>query len=390
LLRLYALKIVTSGELEWRGEGMTKLIIAGLVFLACGLPLGTVRAESSKSCKVGVLLPLTGALAEYGAAFRNGWSLAENEDRSPKASVISVFEDTRYEGKAAISAFRAMMEGGPPAAAVCWGFAPTESVAPLAERMSLPLVAVGDSSSAKNRKFVVNFINPPSDFAQPVAEYLNDPGFKRVAVVKTEMLYLNTLLDALRSKLLEPGKISSVLEVSPGEKDFKTIIAKVREAGYDSLGVFLLGGQIQLFYRQLQQQQLHVRTFGTDFFAGAAEIRASGSAIEGAVFGDNLVSQQFRERYIREFGDDAQAATAARGFEIARLLLDILGTDSCSGGERLMGALRATGHRASVLGDLNFHDSAAAGQYIGAPTVLMRIKAGRLEAVSKAAEALFR
>jgi outer membrane PBP1 activator LpoA protein len=55
---------------------------------------------------VGLILPLSGELADYGAALRRGFELAE-EDAPERFKYLDLrYQDSQYDQKTALSAFR--------------------------------------------------------------------------------------------------------------------------------------------------------------------------------------------------------------------------------------------------------------------------------------------
>jgi ABC-type branched-subunit amino acid transport system substrate-binding protein len=93
----------------------------------------------------------------------------------------------------------------------------------------------------------------------------------------------------------------------------------------DCVGVLLITGQVQSFYRQMRDQKFLVPTFGGDFLGSETEIQASGPAIEGAVFPDTAVKPDFRTRYKERFGNDIQISFAANAYDVAVLIAENFG-----------------------------------------------------------------
>ena len=75
----------------------------------------------------------------------------------------------------------------------------------------------------------------------------------RIGVVIAEHPYIEELLQALERNLLSEQKIEVLGKLPPGEQDLRSLIQKIKNrTDIDVLGVFLFGGQISSFYRQLQ------------------------------------------------------------------------------------------------------------------------------------------
>jgi ABC-type branched-subunit amino acid transport system substrate-binding protein len=66
------------------------------------------NAEDTKShdFTIGVSIPLTGDLAEYGSAVRNGIEFAKSRFHGEFEHIHLIFEDNRYDGKTSLTIFQ--------------------------------------------------------------------------------------------------------------------------------------------------------------------------------------------------------------------------------------------------------------------------------------------
>lgn len=109
-----------------------------------------------------------------------------------------------------------------------------------------------------------------------------------------------------------PVKIEVIEAADPQQQDFSAFIPRLKAGNYDLLGIFLLGGKISLFYRQMAEQGFRIATVGTDFFESRQEIAAARGNMEGAVFANIAVSDRFNADYVARFGNDSQIAYAGQ------------------------------------------------------------------------------
>ncbi|RIL07083.1 MAG: hypothetical protein DCC75_10295, partial [Proteobacteria bacterium] len=145
-------------------------------------------------------------------------------------------------------------------------------------------------------------------FIDTLNRYLRTKGYKRLAVIKTEDPFLNSLTDALRNTLTGSENMQVLVSFSPGDSDFKSAIARLRGGAFDAVGLYLFPGQVSSFYRQLAAVNLKIPTFGSDIFDSRTEIANAGPAMQGAVFPNVEVPEEFRTRYREMFGNDLQLA----------------------------------------------------------------------------------
>src|SRR5882724_2600501 len=90
-----------------------------------------------EECRVAVLLPLTGPVAEYGAATQNALKLLGETDPVPGLSYQ--YGDNKFEAAPAVSAYRQL---GAFDLLYNWGEPTTGSIAPLTDQDKRPLLAM--------------------------------------------------------------------------------------------------------------------------------------------------------------------------------------------------------------------------------------------------------
>ncbi|MBL7663296.1 ABC transporter substrate-binding protein [bacterium] len=348
---------------------MTKRFIFTFVFLIAfsfNLPL---FAET----KVGVIVPLSGALAEYGVAIRNGIQMAQKDNPELFASCNFLYEDSKYDPKTAISAFNKLVSSDKINIAYNFGGPTSAAIAPVASKTKTPsLLWTTDPSAVARYEYVIRFTNDAIEFTKSLANYLNSNNQKRLGVVITENQYLNSILNGLKTSLV-PGQTLEVIDtVQPSDTDFRSIVTKLQKNSYDSIGVFMLSGQIGQFYRQLQQQNKLTATFGTDFFESSTEIKSAEGGMNGAVYTNNTVPSSFAQKYKSLYGNDLQLTYAGNGYDFATLACRTLAKQQSA--EGIMSILEAAENRSGVLGNYNFIKTAAGDKFFRFPVAVKKIE----------------
>ena len=276
--------------------------------------------------KVGMIVPLSGNLSAYGTATRNGFQLAVSEAPPHTYDQIEViYEDSRYDGTTTVSAFKDLTENKRVDLLYVWGNAPSEVVAPLAQRASIPVFAVStDPQVNAGRPWVVSYQASMAEFGARLASYLNAQGYSSVAIIKTSLAYYLSMAEATERNLASSVKVGVDEEVSPTDHDFRSLVARMRTSKSAAIGVFLMPGQISEFLKQAQQGGLSARVFGTEDLATRAEIDKVPALLEGAVFPGNHVSDTFLVNYVSRYHDDSHIAHAAYSYEFAKYLPSLL------------------------------------------------------------------
>jgi len=133
----------------------------------------TDASADDRSFLVGVNLPLTGEVAEFGVAVKNGIQLAVKEYPSEFGGIKFIFEDNRYDSKTSVTAFNKLKDLNKVDLVFVWGDTPSLAIAPVAEKRKTPLVAVlTDHTAVRKFDFVIRFINSYDQYASALVEYL--------------------------------------------------------------------------------------------------------------------------------------------------------------------------------------------------------------------------
>lgn len=296
-----------------------------LLMVTCSQPCAADVPQRSK-LKIGMVVPLSGELSEYGTATRNGFELAVSEAAPHAYDQIEIlYEDSRYDGITTVSAFKDLVENKRVDLLYVWGNAPSEVIAPLAQRASVPVFAVStDPQINDGRPWVVRYQASMADFGARLASYLNSQGDSSGAIIKTSLTYYLSMAEATERNLASSVKLGANEEVSPTDHDFRTLVTRMRNSKPATIGVFLMPGQISDFLKQAQQGGLSAKVFGTEDLATKAEIEKVPALLEGAVFPGNHVSDKFLESYVSKYNDDSHIAHAAYSYEFGKYLPALL------------------------------------------------------------------
>lgn len=295
-------------------------------FISFVVLIGSALAEDVNTFKVGVILPLTGALAEYGMAAKNGIELAVKENPEIFSRVKFVYEDSQYDNYKAISSYQKLKNIDGVSVAYVWGYGPNQALVPIVERDKFPLIAVSaERSVSLDKKYTLRSCYHIEMIADSLLEYLRVNKIKHIGIVKTELAYMNGLISSMKKKFKSDESIEIVDTYQPGDTDFKPTLAKLRSKKFDALGVFLIGGQISQFYKKSKQLGMNLNTFGTDFFDSMKEVQDSEGAMIGSVFAGPYVDQSFLGRYVKDYGNEFQVAWAANSYEYALLTVKLFG-----------------------------------------------------------------
>jgi branched-chain amino acid transport system substrate-binding protein len=335
----------------------------------------------SKKFKIGISIPLSGALAEYGVAIKNGITLAVSDQPEKFENIEFVYQDNEYQPKTSVTVFNRSLDLDKVNLTFIWGNEPVLAVVPIAERRKHPTIVVSqDPSTAIGYRYTIRFLNPFNDYAQALIGELRKEKNENIGIVSVELSFFNNMTKALESNLKSVEKITVIEKVLPSDYDFKTIIAKLGHQKFDAIGVFLLPAQVISFYRQLAESKVKLKTFGTTPFESKEVIKQSLGLMDGAVYSQINVSDQFQQKYLETYGEDIQIGYAANGYDFAVLVADLFGKlNSSLSTEEILKAFMVTKKHQGVTGAYQFKITSEGDRYFQFDMAVKKIKSGKIE-----------
>jgi branched-chain amino acid transport system substrate-binding protein len=261
---------------------------AALAILAPAALAGQVNAE----VKVGVIAPLTGPNAAFGAQLKNGAEQAA-EDLNAKGGIggkkiTLVFGDDASQPAQGVSVANKFVGEGVKYVVGAFNSAVTmPSSEVLAENGILQITPASTNPQITERKLWNIFRTCGRDDQQGgvAAAYLlaNFKG-KPIAVVHDKTTYGKGLADETK-KALNAGGVTEVLYdgINTGEKDFSALVSKIKSTG---AAVVYFGGlftEAGLIARQMREQGVTAPLMGGDGIADKEFAQVAGPAAEGTL-----------------------------------------------------------------------------------------------------------
>jgi branched-chain amino acid transport system substrate-binding protein len=369
-----------KNDRQMRGETLLKRSIVVKLLIVCSCFFADGLGAQERAFRLGVSCPLSGVLAEYGTAVRNGIELARLESPEQFKSIEIVVEDSQWDPKLAVSAFRVLRTRHKVDLVFNWGNPTSEAVAPIAEQSRVPtLVMSSDPRIAAGKRYLVRTINSAAQLGSRLAQEVRRRGYRSVGVIVADNSYVQGVVDGLSVELKNSGTLEVVDRVPLDTQDFRSVVSKMKTRNYDVLGVMLISGQLSAFYKQMKAQDLVRPTFGPDFLDSTGELASAGAAVEGAFHPNFDVTDVFRTRYRAQYGNDSQIPFAANAYDVANLVVKLFGRRRAGvpNGEAIIDAVRnvreyegANGRMSVASGELNDY-------YFAYPLVIKEAKNGQ-------------
>ena len=318
------------------------VLIAFILSLCIVCPKAHAAGEK---IRVGVVLPLSGDMAEFGDAARHGLEMATVDLPALTAKYDFIYEDSRYDPVQSAASVRKLITVDRVDLLIIWGEYPALATMEAIEQSRIPCMALAlDSDAAKGKEYVVRLLNSADDYVKPMLAFLQGKGHTKIGIIFTEDPYFARLIESIRENLKSPEDLLFVEQVPFGQADFRSIIARMRNRGVDAVAVYLFPGQGSTFFRQARAMQFRAQFFGADTFESRTEIASAEGGMEGAVYSHNTAGEKFHSRYMSVYGSDQQLPYAAISYASGEILAGVSSrlTDSSSPRE-MMKVLKGLG-----------------------------------------------
>ncbi len=357
--------------------------VVALIGVSAGncLAIESPKPETPVVMKVGVIVPLTGPLAEFGIAMQNGIKLAARNMPDDLEHLQFVFEDSAYNPQTAITAFRKLTSQDKVQFVINLGCPTSLAVIPLAEQLKIPTALFCSANlMTKGKQFAFSMTSPAIDFATVLANHFLLKKYSRICMVLTENDYLLSEMKSLERRLNESNGVMTLKIVQrflPTDLDFKSAIAKFSPKDCDALGVYLLPGQVRAFFNQFEGRGLTLPIFGTDIFESPDEIKAAKGAMENSVFVNIDVPPEFNEQYRLNYTAESQIATACSTHALLEAVVKSL--KGAATGTGWFEVLKTTNGLLTKCGPVSFVRAENGEQYLNPRVVLKTIKNEKVE-----------
>jgi branched-chain amino acid transport system substrate-binding protein len=276
---------------------MIKKLLA-LICLAILLQTTSLSAQNTP-IKIGVILPLTGDFAYFGAQAKIGIDAALRELNATGTQIKVVYEDDKCLPKDGLRAFKKLISVdkvdqvlGP----VCTGS--ILAVAEGAKSMKRYFLALLDANRpvANSGEFTYAIGYSSEEEAELVAEHVRVSGYSAIGIIYEDDAWAVGVKDAFRNKLSAIGgsivsEESQVITGGVSALDYKPVITKVIKNKPDALFVVPAynGG---FFVKQLRAMGITLPIFGPDTFGVTEVIEIAKDAANGIVYANAIIPEK--------------------------------------------------------------------------------------------------
>jgi len=277
----------------------TVIIVVAIVFVIWKRGSTTIPYTATP-IKIGLTLPLTGNVAFLGESAKNAAEMAMRDVGKTNYSYALSIEDDAFNPVKSVTAAYKLIAVDGVSYLINFGSATGDAVAPIAESKHVPHFSLASDPTAAVG--VYNYIawTPPFKEGQLLAEEILKRGYKRVSIIDTNHPGTLAVTSSIRAALgSSAAEVVSYDLTTVGEKDFRTIVSKIKKLNPDIVVMEMFSPEIEIAAKQMKELGLNVPLTSVETFEWSDNPRL----FEGFWFvSDVRASQKFLDEYTLAYG----------------------------------------------------------------------------------------
>lgn len=375
--------VFIAGFLIGFGVGNTKKLKQEV-----GSSYAPVQKAPAPEIKLGVMLPLTGDLANLGTSAKAGVEVAIEEINSQgginNAKITAIIEDSKCQPKDSASIaqkFVSIDKVNAILGDICSG--DTLAAAPIVEAAATALISPCSSNPDITNAGDYIFRVFPSDAFQGVhaAEHAkNKLGFKKAAILYINNAYGNGLKETFKKRFVElGGEIAAEEGYSQGSSDLRTQLLKLKETSPE---IVYFPSYTEDAIVGLKQKSeiggINATFLGTDAWADPKLFNEAKSSAEGSQWLEvksYATPQNFQTKMEDKLGTNEIPACGPQSYDIVYLLKKAIENSGANSGADLKNELYKTSLQ-GVSGNIEFDEN---GDLKKAEYIIKTVQNGKVE-----------
>lgn len=345
---------------------MKKILLMTLALVVFIISCGQKKASNDEVIKIGVIAPLTGEVAQYGVAVRDGVQL--RVDQINEAGGINgkkielVIADSKGDSQEARNIFKKMVSQDKVSLVIGEVISSASlAISDLAQTAKVPMISASstnlDVTKGKDYVFRTTFTDPFQ--GEIIAKYVAEKGYKKIAVLtNTSSDYSVGLADTFKAEASKAGLTIIEEKYTKDDKDFKSLLTKIKGENPEVIFIPDYYNTIGLMVTQANELGIKAQYLGGDGWDGIQENFAS--QVEGAIFASQFapndtdaVVQKFISDYTKKYSKEPTIFQAL-GYDTAMVVENALKNTKDLTGEAIKESLFATEGLELVTGSFKF------------------------------------
>ena len=300
------------------------IVVIALIVLAVIFNNSSRNSDEGKSFTVGAILPLTGPASLWGETFKNGMEMALAE----KTHINVLYEDSKSTAQDGISAFNILQNKDVDlmVSELSLVAVPISKVA-LQKKIPLFVSLVATNHSTIVNDYTTRYYTDPTNYATPA---FIDPISPVASAQKIAILNRNDELGvSVKDEILNLGgkygkQIVLQESFTPNEKDYRTVLTKVKNSGADAL-IFVVANPLEAVGIVKMAKELNITIPLVESSAVFADLETR-KQVEGITFYSTSYdfslpgkAESFKEKYRNKFRKEPNFG-AAFGYDVVNLI----------------------------------------------------------------------
>lgn len=297
-----------------------KLVYIVVIALVVLVSVGVLNREpEGGEVNIGAILPLSGGAAFLGESSQKAALLALEDAGDTAYDYQILFEDDAFTPSKTVTAANKLINVDGVTALITFGSGTSNSVAPINE--DAEVVRFGLASDPTSVEGGYNFIHwtPAYKEGELMASEVVSRGYSRIALIDTNHSGTMAVSNAIKDGLKETNVDIVLNEITNvGDKDFRTIISKIKSESPELVILEMFSPEIELFARQMNEMGVDIPVTSVEAIEWSPEL----DLFEGSWFVSDNVSLEFAEHYKKVYGEYPKAG-ASYVYDIVSFIIQI-------------------------------------------------------------------
>ena len=302
---------------------MKKIIIALIILIALILVFNNKKQTTSDKpiVKLGVILPLSGDLAETGKDAQDGVMFAYNKRKDKLENKYDfIFEDFKYESKTAALVFNKLATVDKVNAVMSIWSVAAGPIAPLAAQHNITHISIDNTPATLDYKNNILHYTMTDALGKKMADELQKRDMKSVVILKQNYAWSKVYVDDFVKELDGTDiKVLDTFTFNPNENDYRLALRQAMNKNPDIYVFAVMGAGMEKIKMQLNQlgNTKPVTSLEIFDYANHKEVFNDSWFVSLASAKDNI-SKEFRDIYNKDF-----KPISAFTYNATNVLLDV-------------------------------------------------------------------
>ncbi len=311
-----------------------------VLFAACNNNPKQNKEQESKIVKIGVILPLTGKLAQMGEVEKNAMLLAEEDINQDKKKIDLVIEDGKGKPNDAVTAAQKLISIDKVDIVLTSTTGASIAVEPITSEKKINLISFCmDPDVAKKSDYVIRYYQGITEESNGILSYFDkNPNGEKVGILYGKIPVWEKAVNDIYNPYFSDKKINVVYKESydVSESDFKTTILKLKASGAKKLILLGYGFEFGNIFKSLADNGMlgNIQIIGGwgFLYTQLSKEQLEGIVVSGPDYVFNQIDSKgsFFEKYKAKYGTspnfDAAFAYEAITGAAKQLKVDSLNT----------------------------------------------------------------